>query len=224
MDPLSNVIIVANGEVSASEIPLPPDTTLIAADGGARHCLSLGLTPHVVIGDFDSLQETELAQLVQGGARLVRHSADKDETDLELALDFALQSGGREVTLYGLLGKRWDMSFANLHLLASPRFHALRFRVLEGCTEIFILRGGNSLTIHGTPGETVSVIPLTPEARGITYQGLEWPLEDATLPFGAPRGVSNKLASGEATISLREGIVLVVVLHRGQNNQRNRGS
>ena len=216
---MSNFIIIANGDVSASEIPIPSDTTLIAADGGARHCLKLGISPHIVIGDFDSLTAAELTQLVKGGARLIHHAADKNETDLELALDFALQSGGKQVTLYGLLGKRWDMSFANLHLLASPRFHPLQFRVLEECTEIFTLRGGHSLTLHGAPGEIVSVIPLTPEARGITYQGLEWPLENATLHFGAPRGVTNKLVSCEATISLQEGMVLIMILRCGHNTE-----
>ena len=197
-------IIFANGELPETGIALPPDAVVIAADGGARHCLSLGITPKVVIGDFDSLSPAETAALEARGAQLIRYPAEKDETDLELALDYAIAAGAAEITLYALLGGRWDMSFANLLLLAAPRFDGLRFRISAGETAVHILRGGETLTLRGSPGETVSLVPLS-DLHGLTYRGLKWPLSNADLPFGTPRGVSNVLLGERAEISLAAG-------------------
>jgi thiamine pyrophosphokinase len=207
------VTIIANGNISNPKINSPLDGILIAADGGGSHCLKLGLNPQVVIGDFDSLSDDALADLESRGARLIRYPADKDETDLELALDYALGQGASEITLYGLLGGRWDMTISNLMLLASPRFTGIQFQVIDGDTEIFVLRGGETLELHGQSGDTVSVIPLSGNIQGLTYNGLRWPLENGDLPFGTPRGVSNRLLGEKAWANLDEGVALVVVIH-----------
>ncbi len=204
-----HTLIFANGDFTPPPNRLPPHDLLIAADGGAKHALRLGLTPDVIIGDLDSLTPAQVARLQRDGATLIRHPAAKDETDLELALDQARARAAARVTLYGLLGGRWDMTFANLLLLAADKYASLRLRAVAGNTQIFILRGGESLTLRAAPGETVSVLPLRGEARGLTYRGLAWPLENASLPFGSPRGVSNRMAAHTATIALQNGVVCV---------------
>jgi thiamine pyrophosphokinase len=206
---MDHITIFANGEIDQDQIDLPPKGTIIAADGGARHCLRLGIRPEVVIGDFDSLTDEEIAALEAWGCELRRHPADKDETDLELALNLALEYAAHQVTFYGLLGGRWDMSFANLLLLAAPKYAGIRFRVWSGNTEVHLLRGGETLSIQGQPGNTISVIPLTATVNGLTYEGLQWPLVAATLPFGTPRGVSNEMIGTEAQISLEKGTLLI---------------
>jgi len=205
-----NVTIIANGEIVNSQISLLPDTIIIAADGGARHCLKLGLIPEVVIGDFDSLSENELADLENAGSKLICHSSDKDETDLELALDYALQYRPTEITLYGLLGGRWDMTFSNLLLLTSPKFSEINFKIIDGNTKMFVLQGKKSLIVDGKAGDLISAIPLSKEVDGINYKGLKWPLENASLGFGSPRGVSNELISTQAQISIESGILLII--------------
>lgn len=208
--------IIANGELPAAGLEMPEDDYLIAADGGGKHCLRLGIKPKLVIGDFDSLTTTEITTLQQWGAELIRHSADKDETDLELALDHALQLGAEQIKLYGLLGGRWDMSFANLLLLASPRYDNLKMSVLSGETEIHILRSGETLFLSGQPGETISVVPVHGPVYGLSYQGLQWPLENAGLPAGTPRGVSNSLSASQACLKLQQGRLLI--FHLRQND------
>ncbi len=205
---MSNVVIFANGEISAP-IQVPASSLVIAADGGARHCLALGIWPQVVIGDFDSLTPAQSEALAAAHAELIRRPSEKDETDLELALDLAVQRGAGDITLYGLLGGRWDMSAANLLLLASPRFAGVRLRLVADRMEAFILRGGETLPLRGRPGDTVSVLPLSNAAWGVTYHGLRWPLENACLSFGSPRGVSNVLQNDSGQIALREGVLLV---------------
>jgi thiamine pyrophosphokinase len=215
------MIIFANGDISSPKINLPPHTKLIAADGGASNCLSVGIIPQVVIGDFDSLTQDELSTLKSCGATLIRFPTSKDETDLELALNYAVEHGATEITLFGMLGGRWDMSIANIMLLTSPRFERIHFFILDDDYEFFILRGGMKLVFYGNPGDLVSVIPLSPQAKGISYSGLEWPLHEATLCSGSQRGVSNHMLEKEAKISLISGVLLVVLNHLKMNRKEN---
>ncbi len=204
------MIVFANGSLSDSDLKLDPRARVLAADGGAHHCLRFGIAPEAVIGDFDSLSDQEIQQLEAGGACLLRYPVDKDETDLELTLDYALAAGAEEITLYGLLGGRWDMSFANIFLLATSRYAGIRFQVVTEDAMLFILRGGECLDLAGDPGDMVSVLSLHPALQGLSYSGLTWPLEKATLPFGSPRGVSNQLIGHTARISLENGVALVI--------------
>ena len=187
---------------------------LIAADGGGRHCLRLGLTPQVVIGDFDSLEPELLARLQAEGATLLRYPTHKDETDLELALLHAIQQGSVEIVVYGALGARMDMTLANLMLLTHPAFTAVRLRLVDGNQEISLLQRGETIHVQGKPGDTISLIPLSPTASGVTTQALEYPLSDGTLFLGSPRGVSNTMLGDTCDISLGEGVLAIV--HIGQ--------
>lgn len=210
---VKRAFIFANGEMKGLPAGWPGrqgGDLLIAADGGARHCRALGLRPDVVIGDFDSLGEAEVNQLQAAGAILIRHPARKDETDLELAFRHAQEAGAKEVIVFGALGARWDMTLANVLLAAQEDYAEMQVRLVDGRQEMTLLRGGQTLRLQGQRGDTVSLLPLTPRAEGITTQGLEYPLQEGTLPFGSPRGVSNTLLGEEAEVSLRGGLLLCV--------------
>jgi len=209
-------IIFTNGELHLPAfVPIQPapGDILIAADGGAKHCLALGLTPHLVIGDFDSLEPQQVQALQAAGAELIRHPQHKDETDLELALSEALWRGVDQVSIYGALGARWDMTFANLFLIAHPAYRTLNIHLVDGLQEIFLLQPGQEHSFHGQPGDTLSLLPLAGPARGITTFGLEYPLHHGTLEFGSPRGVSNRFLQAHAGISLQEGLLVCILIH-----------
>jgi thiamine pyrophosphokinase len=214
---MPRTFIFANGELNP---PTPaPDTFasdawIIAADGGALHCKRLGITPHTLIGDFDSLSSAQMEALVQAGVEIIRHPANKDETDLELALLHAIQQGSVEIVVYGALGARMDMTLANLMLLTHPAFTAVRLRLVDGNQEISLLQRGETIHVQGKPGDTISLIPLSPTASGVTTQALEYPLSDGTLFLGSPRGVSNTMLGDTCDISLGEGVLAIV--HIGQ--------
>lgn len=211
-------VIFANGALSAPNTVhawLRPDDWLLAADGGTRHCLALGLTPAAVIGDLDSLDPADAERLERAGVKLVRHPARKDFTDLELAVRFALALSVEEILVFGALGDRWDQTLANLLLPAAAGLEAARLRLVDGRQEVSLLRAGSELEITGSPGDTVSLIPIGGDAGGVTTHGLEYALEEGRLPFGATLGVSNVLTSQAARVSLRQGMLLCVVIHLG---------
>jgi thiamine pyrophosphokinase len=208
-------VIFANGQLTTPPAIQPGDL-VIAADGGGRHCLALGIQPHVVIGDFDSLTPSELERLETGGAELVRFPERKDFTDLELALKLAQERGADEVRIIAALGDRWDQTLANLLLPASDWLAPQRVSLVDGAQEILWARHGERLELRGQPGDTVSLVPLVGDAGGINTWELEYPLHDEPLQFGSTRGISNVLIAERAYVSLQAGLLLCVVIHKSQ--------
>jgi thiamine pyrophosphokinase len=207
-------IIFANGEFPDPQSTrglLRPDDLIIAADGGTRHALAAGVIPHVIVGDLDSLAPDEQARVEAAGARVIRFSPRKDETDLELALLHAVHEGATVIVILAALGGRLDQTIANLLLLALPELRGLDVRIVEGTQTAFLVQ--DERLIEGRPGDTVSLIPLGGDAVDVTTEGLEWPLHEDTLRFGPARGVSNVLAAERARVRVRRGLLLCVVTH-----------
>ena len=188
---------------------LQADDHLICADGGVRHCLAMGLQPAVIVGDLDSTPLEVVEDLVAQGVAVERHPPAKDQTDLELAIERALQDGADEILLLGALGGRLDQTLANLLILAQ-RDWLVPIRLAEENQLAQVLSPGKTISLDGQIGSTVSVVPLTPEVKGITFSGLAYPLENATLRLGSTRGISNEIASPPATVRIDEGKLLVI--------------
>ncbi len=215
-------VIFANGEIKQPEslkAKLRSDDILIAADGGAVCLQALNLLPDAVIGDFDSLDAEVLQGLQDAGVKILRYPAKKDQTDLELALDYARTLGAEEILLLGALGNRWDQTLANLLLPAASAFSSLGIRLMDGNQEISLIRSGQTRQIQGKAGDTLSLIPLAGDARDITTQGLEYPLDGETLLFGSTRGVSNVLLGDTASVSLKEGMLLCTIIRGGEKGK-----
>ncbi|MCS7282520.1 MAG: thiamine diphosphokinase [Anaerolineae bacterium] len=212
------VLVFANGVLPDPERVRPllrPDDVLIAADGGTYHLLALGLRPHVVVGDLDSLPLSLVSALQQEGTVLYRYPSAKDETDLELALHHALTYAPQAIRIVGALGLRLDQTLANVALLAAPWLEGIDVRLDDGLEEVLLVR--SEATIEGQPGETVSLLPWGTPVEGITTDGLRWPLREETLYPDRTRGISNELTAPRAHIRIRSGLLIVV--HR-RNIQR----
>ena len=204
-------VIVANGEIHPSDAArLHEADLIIAADGGAVHCDGFGVVPDLIVGDLDSADPELVKQLAAAGAHIQRHPARKDQTDLELAVAEAVGRGAVTVTIIGGLGGRWDMTLATALGLSSTMLTGITTRLVAGSTEITLLRGGNHLSIHGHPGDTLSLLPLGGDASGVTLKGMEYPLNDAILQTGTALGVSNVITGGKAEISLKRGMLLCI--------------
>ncbi len=209
-------VIVANGVMAADtdlKSLLRADDLVIAADGGGRYCVQIGCTPNILIGDFDSLSAPEVEELEESGTEVYRHPMRKEETDLELAVDLAIHKEVREILILGALGGRWDQTLANLLLLGHQRFSETRIRLLDGNHEITLLLPHAAHVIFGSPGDTVSLIPVSGNAHGVTTSGLEYPMQTGRLPFGATLGVSNTMTATEATVSFQSGLLICIVIN-----------
>lgn len=210
-------VIFANGVLGPVETAgnmAAQSDYIIAADGGARHCEMLGIVPNLLIGDLDSTTDEKLRSLTAQGVEIIRHPVHKDQTDLELAVLEARKRGADDIVVLGALGDRWDMTLANVMILGAD-LAGINVRLVDGPHELFMLYGGNSVTVQGRAGDLLSLIPLGREARGVTLEGLEYPLKDALIKFGSTLGVSNVFLGEQATVHLVEGALLCVHLKGG---------
>jgi thiamine pyrophosphokinase len=209
----STFIILANGIIEDySYLTDRKDSwsqaTVIAADGGLRHAESLGLTVDYLIGDLDSVDDRRVKELGET-TDIEQFPEGKDETDLELALTFAANSGAEAILILGALGGRVDMSLANILLLSLPQLKGIEVELLTGVQTARLLRppGGD---IHGNPGDTVSLIPLLGDVTNITTTNLAYQLKSSSLKAGEVRGVSNVLNARKAHVQIELGTLLVV--------------
>ena len=217
---MTRLVIFANGIIpglgSARRLIQAGDV-LIAADGGTRHILALGLFPSIVIGDLDSLTQDDRRQLEAKGVEIQQYSRDKDRTDLELAFHYACTGGYREILVIGALGGRLDQTLGNLSLLTNPEFATLNVRIDDGVEEAFITR--DQCEVHGKPGDIVSLIPWSGEVSGVCTEGLHWPLQDETLFPDKTRGISNEMTCETAAISQKSGLLLVIHHRQAESSQ-----
>ena len=182
---------------------------LIAADGGVKHILKLGLTPNVVIGDSDSISPSLQKKLRKYKIEWVKYPVKKDKTDFELVIDYCLGKKFREIIIFGILGDRIDHMIANILLLAKIQIEnkLIKIKIIEGKNEIFILI--NEITINGKIGDEISIIPISEKLEGVTTEGLYYRLIDDTLFFGSTRGVSNVMNKSTVKIIISNGVALV---------------
>lgn len=182
--------------------PIGDSDLVIAADGGLAHAQTLGITPHVILGDFDSLgyvpQEANVFPV------------EKDDTDAMLAVRRGLALGYRDFRIYGSLdGPRLDHTVANFQTLAFLADHGARGVLVGLDTLVTVVKNGKLSFSAGKNGD-ISVFSMTSTAEGVTEKGLYYPLEKGKLTCGFPFGVSNHFTGAPAEISVAEGSLLVI--------------
>jgi thiamine pyrophosphokinase len=201
---MATVVVLSGGPGSVHVTDLPAGATVIAADGGAELARMLGLRVDLVVGDMDSISAETLA----GIERVERHAVEKDATDLELALVAALRFEPERVLVLGGGGGRLDHLLGGLLLLAAEAYAGVRVDAQFGAAAVHVIRGER--TLHGEPGELISLLAMHGPARGVVTDGLVYPLRSETLEPGSSRGVSNVFAGPLARIALEGGVLLAV--------------
>jgi thiamine pyrophosphokinase len=185
------------------------DALVVAADAGASAARSLGRTVDVLVGDLDSIDAAVLAALADT-TEIEQHPADKDATDLELAIAVAVERGAEEICVVDAARGRLDHFVATLLLLSSPRWHGVVLRAVVDGAHVVVVPPGERRTIPAAVGATVSLIAVA-GARGVTTDGLHYRLDDAELAVGTTLGVSNVVVALDASVHVVDGTVLVVV-------------
>jgi thiamine pyrophosphokinase len=199
--------IIANGVLNIQDLHRIGDADLlIAADGGYTRCREHGLEPAVVIGDLDSLDSVGLDEFA---GQVIRHSPEKDQTDLELALQYAVEQGAEQIDILAGLGNRWDQTVANVMLLTTM---SQSVRLIDGAQELFMIPAGAPVSIDAAVGSSVSLIPLSDDVQGATTQGMKYALESEAMQFGKTRGVSNITVEETATVKISRGKLLCVLI------------
>ena len=181
---------------------------IICADSGARHLYALDVIPDLIIGDMDSLSEEMQKFFEERGSRFIRYPEAKDETDTQLALEYACNLAPDEIYVFGAFGNRIDHVAANISLLAMAVKRDIPVTLIDEWCEVFVVsRKG---VIEGEIGQTISLLPLSDKVTGITLEGFEYLLENGVMEIGKPYGISNRLTAVKGIISVMTGCLLVI--------------
>ena len=208
---MQRIIIFANGDLpdlDKARLFIHAGDTIICADGGTRHALALGIQPDLIIGDLDSAEEGAVQKFRNDGVKVEAYPRDKNETDLELAINRAIVLKPKQIIILAALGGRLDQTLANITLLTDPRLTAFDVRLDDGVEEVLLCR--DQVEVHGRSGDLVSLIPWQGTVTGIQTSGLRWALQREALYPDKTRGISNELTGDSASISLESGLLLIV--------------
>jgi thiamine pyrophosphokinase len=209
---MKRTLIVGGGPVNMEllnqELAKKPDL-LIAADYGGFYFDELGIIPQVLIGDFDSLSSPIVDKLINAGVKVIPYSPQKDETDMELAVDFAILEGSSSINILGGLGRRLDHTLSNIGLFLKALAHKVEIHLLDEVHDITAI--DSRIVLERRTGWAVSLIPLTEKVSGVSTSGLLYPLNKADLFFEKSRGIHNEFITETAIVEVAEGILLVIL-------------
>ncbi len=225
-----HVVVFSGGEAPHPKILqyLPHDRFVVAADSGYGHARSLGIEVDVLVGDFDSLDPALLVDAQQRNTDVRNFAVDKDATDLEIAIDVAIDRLNAMpltdqlaslIVVGGGAGARLDHFIAEITLLLRPELSAIRVRMYHAEACLYVVRPGQPLSLEvkssATDGERkyVSLIPFGDSVDGIVTTGLRFALRNERLLAYRTRGVSNEITEPTATVTIEQGLLLVVQPH-----------
>jgi thiamine pyrophosphokinase len=203
------IAIIANGEIknyAETKAALSDADYIIACDGGLFHAQKMRIFPHIIIGDLDSAPQDFLADCKNRKIPCEIHPAEKDDTDLALAMHHAIQKGASYILIVGALGGRVDHAIANFHVLVQAG--EIPAEIWDETTSVRLVQ--KNLRIAKENYQTVTLLPLSTEVTGIKTHGLAYPLNGETLQMGTSRGVSNLFSASHAEISVQSGTLLVI--------------
>lgn len=206
-------ILICGGTLSAAFLQEVTkqytDAVIYAVDGGLRVADEAGVLPDVLIGDFDTAEDS-LVSRYETKCETVRHQPEKDATDTELAVEEAIKRGADTILLLGATGSRMDHTLANIHML---------YKVLLQGKKACILNENNRITLHNQPfrkkndtlfGQFVSFLPMFQDVKELTLSGVKYPLMKQSLVAGTSLGVSNEVVGEELVVSFSEGYLLMI--------------
>lgn len=187
---------------------------VIAVDGGYRSLMSIGCRPDLVVGDFDSLG------FVPEGDDVLRFPAEKDASDMELALQGAVRGGCDHLVFYGALSRRLDHTLANIQLMVGCARRGLRVFGVgpDFCMAVLDAGGWSSLSFDAFDetalpdaayGRFISMFSYGGTAKGVCETGLKYPLDQAIVPDDVSLGLSNEFTGAASCISVGEGTLIV---------------
>lgn len=207
-------IIIGAGDLTMGEINVNEEDYCIAVDGGLSYCPILNVEPDLILGDFDSVSEQEKEAISalkeQIPERIVELPVEKDDTDMLAALKHGLELGYKDFRIYAGTGGRFDHTLANIQCLLYLKNHGAIGYLVDG-TGMMLVMQNESVSFRKELEGYLSLFSLGKEAKGVSIQGMKYPLEGYTMTNDFPIGISNEFIGEEATISVEDGELVCMV-------------
>lgn len=181
---------------------------VVAVDMGLERIHQLGLRPNLIVGDLDSVSNELLA--MYPSSIIQRHPAEKNATDTELAISTCINMNCfAEIIICNTLDGRFDHALAIIQNLLEHVASSSRIRVETESQVLFFISSNEVLA--GRVGQTISLVPFTPEVVFSSSEGLQYPLNNLTIKQHQSRGISNVIRSNPAMIIKQRGEALAII-------------
>ena len=208
------ICIILNGEIKNydyinSVIKKGNYNYIICSDGGSNHAYNMGILPDYIIGDLDSTDENIIEYYKSTNVKFEKFPTKKDETDTELCIELSYKLKAKEIHLIGALGGRIDHTIANINLLYYIRKRGIIPKIISEKEEIYIAMN-EEIIIDGEIGDTISILPIKDDAKGVTLKNLEYPLENYDIEFSRPLGISNVMTNINCNIKVNKGSLIII--------------
>ncbi len=208
------VCIILNGEIKNYDyikniINKNNYDYIVCADGGANHSYNMGIIPDYIIGDLDSIYNEIIEFYKLKDVKFEKFPSKKDETDTEICVYLASKLNAKEIDFIGALGGRLDHMIANINLLYYVRNKGIYTKIISEYEDIHIAIN-EEITINGNIGDTISVIPLNGDAKGVTLENLEYPLNNYDMKFYLPLGISNVMLDEKCSVKVEQGSLIII--------------
>ena len=184
----------------------------VGVDRGVFTLINMNITPQIAFGDFDSVSKQEFILIEENVENMNIFKPEKNETDMELALNWAIEQRPDLIRVFGASGGRLDHFLANVQLLVKPLLEQNNVKIfLIDKQNIISLKGPGSYKIKKRADKKyISFVPLTLSVKGLTLEGFKYPLKNRHISTGSTLCISNELVSDNGTFSFSEGILLVI--------------
>lgn len=198
--------IICGGPETFNDVAIDDDSYIICADSGYDKALAAGVTPQLVIGDFDSIEAVPV------GVKVIKAPTHKDDTDTMLAIKTAISEGYRDITLLSAFSGRMDHSIANLSALCYMSEQGIKARISgDSCSAYYVKE--SELTLKPQNGRYLSVFSDT-DSSVVSIKGAEYEVENFTMKKSFPIGVSNEFTDTDCTITVHSGAVFVLTVKK----------
>ena len=182
---------------------------IIAVDKGLEILDSINILPNCILGDFDSIKNGILEKYNRQDIKIIKLNPEKDFSDTHMALKEAIERKSAEIYILGALGKRMDHAIANIHILREALENNIECKIIDTNNIIKLITIGTEF-VHKSKYKYISLFPLTTSVKGISLKGFKYPLTNDMLTIGHSIGVSNELLENIGTISISDGILIMV--------------
>lgn len=210
------VVIVSGGQIdddfARNQLKNNIYARKIAADHGMDFFFRNHLTPDLIVGDFDSVSSEALKYFKsEGNVEIITLNPMKDDTDTEFAIRTAIEEGATSITLLGATGTRLDHVLGNIELLGIGLESGVEMELVDCHNRIRMVSAGTHIFCKEKQfGKYVSLIPVTPQVKGVTLNGFKYPLSDDALEKFRTLGISNEIIEETASVEFSDGILLLI--------------
>lgn len=210
-----SVLIIGNGSSFnkySNEEVFSNIELIICADGGLSKAEILGLVPDIIIGDFDSVNYSMLKKYEDmDDIEIIKYPAEKDYTDMELAIDIAVARGYKDMIILGATGTRLDHTMANMMLLEKYYIQGIKIKIIDNNNVIQIISDNTKLTLQYKKNYFISIVPITEEINDLTLKGFKYPLNKVNVKRGSTLCISNEINVKVSEVTLRKGTAFLII-------------